>query len=203
MAKAPARKTKARPKAKGKAPRKRKVSDAKAGVEEWPLPRRVFFRPERMAYIRKLIPDIGCVFCRAAANEISFETLCVKKTAYSMVVLNKYPYNSGHLLVIPLRHVGDLLELSPDEYMDLHLTLRDAVAAIKSVYEPAALNIGLNHGQAAGAGIPGHLHYHLVPRWAGDLNFFPLIAETKLVIESLETSFERLLGYFKTESKST
>jgi len=113
-----------------------------------------------------------------------------------MILLNKYPYNSGHLLVLPLRHCGDMLDLSNEEYSDLHETLRVAVRAQKEVYEPAAANIGLNHGAAAGAGLPQHLHFHLVPRWAGDLNFFPLIAETKVVIESLEQTFQRYLEYF-------
>ena len=84
-----------------------------------------------------------------------------------------------------------------EEFTDLHELLKEAVKALRQVYEPAGMNVGLNQGAVAGAGIPEHLHYHVIPRWAGDLNFFPLIAETKTVIESLEMSFERLLTYFK------
>lgn len=177
----------------------RKHSDLylQAGAEIWPMEKDVLFRPDRFKYVRKLIQPTGCVFCHASKEKPSFETLCVYKTEYSMILLNKFPYNSGHLLVIPLRHTGDPLELSEAEFRDLHLTLKEAVKALRQVYEPAGMNVGLNLGAVAGAGIPDHMHYHVIPRWAGDLNFFPLIAETKTVIESLEMTFDRLVAYFK------
>ena len=182
--------------------KKLKPSDTKSlllklGQQVWPLERDVLFRPDRFKYVRKLIKPDGCVFCLAAESKPKFETLCVYQTEYSMVVINKFPYNSGHILILPRRHCGDLLELSDLEYIDLQNTVRDATKAIKSLYKPGGFNLGLNHGAVAGAGIPDHLHYHLVPRWSGDLNFFPLIAETKLVIENLEISFDRMLSYFK------
>lgn len=164
--------------------------------EVWPVERDVLFRPDRLKYVRKLVKPEGCVFC-AASREVSFETLCVYQSEHSMIVVNKFPYNSGHVLVLPRRHVGDLLDLGPEEYRDLHEVLRLAVEALRSVYDPGGMNIGMNQGAVAGAGIPEHLHYHVVPRWAGDLNFFPLVAETKTVIESLETTFERLLTYMR------
>lgn len=171
--------------------------------ERWPMERDVLFRPDRLKYVRKLIHDEGCVFCKAAKGEIEFETLCVKKTKHSMIVINKFPYNSGHLLVLPLKHVSDFHELSKEEYSDVMELVREAAQAQKDLYKPGGLNFGLNQGAVAGAGIPGHLHYHLVPRWSGDLNFFPLVAETKVVIESLETTFNRLVTYFqKGSSKS-
>lgn len=166
-------------------------------ADNWPLKRNVLFRPDRLNYVRKIDKPIGCVFCRSASHKISVETLCVYKTEHTQIVLNKYPYNTGHVLVLPLRHVGDILALSDIEYDDLHRTLRTAVKAIEAVYSPNAFNIGLNHGTQAGAGLPDHLHYHLVPRWNGDLNFFPLIAETKLVIETVEQSYEKLANYFQ------
>ncbi len=119
------------------------------------------------------------------------------RLCFLQIVLNKFPYNNGHLLVLPLRHGGELLELSDAEYADLHLTLKKGIAAIKAVYQPNGFNIGLNHGATGGAGIPNHLHYHIVPRWSGDLNFFPLIADTKVVIETVESSYEQFLEYFK------
>jgi ATP adenylyltransferase len=146
--------------------------------------------------VRKLLKPEGCVFC-AAAKKVSLETLCVYQSEFSMILLNKFPYNTGHIMVIPQRHCGDLLQLSTEESVDLHHTLRTAMAALNEVYQPAGMNIGMNHGAAGGAGIPDHLHYHLIPRWVGDLNFFPLIAETKVVVESLEQTYERLLVYFK------
>jgi ATP adenylyltransferase len=162
----------------------------------WPLERDVLFRPDRYKYVRKLIKPQGCVFCVAAKKGPSFETLCIKKTKHSMLVLNKFPYNSGHLLVIPERHVANLEDLTADEFNDLHQLLKTAVAGLKQVYQPGGFNIGLNLGSVAGAGIPEHIHYHVIPRWAGDLNFFPLIAETKAVVESLEMTYERLLSCY-------
>lgn len=163
----------------------------------WPLERDVLFRPDRLKYVRKLIHQEGCVFCRAAQEDVSFDTLCVLKTGHSMVVLNKFPYNSGHILILPLRHCPDLNQLTAEEWADLSELLRKAMKTVEAVYGPAGFNMGLNQGAVAGAGIPQHLHFHLIPRWAGDLNFFPLIAETKVVIETLETSYARLSEAFK------
>lgn len=172
-------------------------SIVKIGQDIWPIERDVFFRPGRMKYVRKLIKPSGCVFCISAENKQSFETLCVYKTQFSQVLLNKFPYNNGHLLVLPLRHTGDLLSLSDDEYIDLQKTVRLSVQVIKNIYNPQGFNLGLNHGASGGAGIPDHLHYHIVPRWNGDLNFFPLIAETKLVIEDLRQSYKKFKKEFQ------
>ena len=163
---------------------------------DWPNKRNILFRPDRMKYVRKLVHTTGCVFCRSAKLKISYSSLCVFKTKYTQIVLNKYPYNNGHLLVLPLGHVGDLTALSPERYDDLHRTIRIAIKAIEAVYQPTGFNIGLNHGSTAGAGIPEHLHYHVIPRWSGDLNFFPLIANTKVVIETVEQSYEKFAAYF-------
>jgi len=163
----------------------------------WPYKRNILFRPERMKYVRKLIKIEACVFCRSANEEISVETLCVYKTQHTQILLNKYPYNNGHLLILPLVHVGDLMDLSSERFDDLHRVTRLAIQALQAVYQPGGYNIGLNNGVAAGAGIPDHLHYHLIPRWSGDLNFFPLIAETKVVIETVEDSYIKFFNYFK------
>lgn len=168
--------------------------------EIWPIERDVFFRPARLKYVRKLMKKEGCVFCYNddhAAKDQAEENLCVFKSKYSQIVINKFPYNSGHLLVLPLRHCGDFLALEPVEYTDLMQTLKMAVQAVTDIYNPQGYNLGLNNGSAAGAGIPDHLHFHLVPRWNGDLNFFPLIAETKLVIENVEDTMATLKKYFQ------
>lgn len=180
--------TKARPK-KQSAKKEKKAA-------RWPQERNVLFRPDRLQYVRKLLPDRGCVFCRSAKSKISFETLCLYKSKHSQILVNKFPYNSGHVLVLPLRHCGNLLDLSAAEFQDLQQTLRLAMEAVEKVYSPNGINLGMNHGKVSGAGIPDHIHYHLVPRWAGDLNFFPLIAETKVVVETLETTYNRLLAFF-------
>jgi len=166
----------------------------------WPQERNVLFRPDRLQYVKKLLPDRGCVFCLSAESKVSFETLCLYKSKHSQILVNKFPYNSGHILVLPLRHCGSLLDLSAGEFQDLHQTLRMAMEAVEKVYSPNGINLGMNHGKVSGAGIPDHLHYHLVPRWAGDLNFFPLIAETKVVVETLETTYNRLLAFFSKKS---
>jgi ATP adenylyltransferase len=188
-------------KKKGRTAKKKSSSSASArlqiGRDIWPLERDVLFRPDRMKYVRKLVKPEGCVFCRAATEAPSFETLCVYQTDSSMVVLNKFPYNSGHVLVLPRRHCGDLLKLKNEEFLDLNETIRKTMKALQESYEPGGINLGLNHGAVAGAGLPEHLHYHLIPRWSGDLNFFPLIAETKVLVESLEQTYDRLSSYFK------
>ncbi|MBL7557532.1 MAG: HIT domain-containing protein [Bdellovibrionaceae bacterium] len=165
------------------------------------LVKNVLFKPARYKYIRKQEVVKGCVFCNSSKS-ISMETLCVYKSDYSMIVLNKFPYNSGHLLVLPQGHGGDLLKLSSDQYADLMATLKLACQAVTDIYAPAAFNLGMNHGSSAGAGIPEHLHFHVIPRWAGDLNFFPLIAQTKVVIETLEQTYQNYIGYFNNRVSS-
>lgn len=178
----------------------KKIKDSTATVnfdkEIWPIERDVFFRPGRMKYVRKIIKPSGCVFCVSANKKENLQTLCVYKTQFTQVVVNKFPYNNGHVLILPLKHTGDLLSLTEAEYADIHSVLRLTVQAVKDIYNPNGLNIGMNHGATSGAGIPDHLHYHIVPRWHGDLNFFPLIAETKLVIETPKQSYEKFKKYF-------
>lgn len=191
-------------KKKSAAVRKTKAATAafvKMDQQIWPLERDIFFRPARLKYVRKLIQPAGCVFCSSAQKPISAKTLCVYKTKFCQIVLNKFPYNSGHLLVLPLDHTGHIFDLSEKAYTDLHQTLKIAMKAIQTIYNPSGFNIGMNHGATGGAGIPDHLHYHIVPRWNGDLNFFPLIAETKLVIETVEKSYKNFQNYFKKYSE--
>lgn len=190
-------KSKTRKKTANKTTRKKKPARKAKASQEWPASRQVLFRPDRYSYVRKIDRPLGCVFCSAAEKGVGFESLCVYQSEHSMIVLNKYPYNSGHVLVLPKQHIAKITDLSADQYTDLMDTLKKAVAAVEAVYAPVGLNLGLNQGAVAGAGIPDHLHFHAIPRWAGDLNFFPLVAETKVVVESLESSFDRLVTYLK------
>ncbi len=183
--------------AKKKNTSKKSKTRSKKKSQGWVTSRKVLFRPERLKYVRKMLKDEGCVFCNSAQSEINFQSLCVYKSQHSQVVLNKFPYNSGHLLIIPLKHYGDIFLLNKDEYSDLQNVLLLAMKAVSEIYKPNGFNVGLNHGASSGAGIPQHIHYHIVPRWHGDLNFFPLIADTKVVVESLEDSYEKFLNYFK------
>ena len=183
--------------------KKNKASILKLNENIWPLERDVLFRPDRLKYVRKLIKPQGCVFCHAVKSETSYETLGLYKSKYSMVILNKFPYNPGHILVVPQRHIGDLTQMNAVESQDLHETLMLAMNAIKAVFSPGGMNVGMNHGAVAGAGIPEHLHWHIVPRWSGDLNFFPLIAETKVSPQSLEETYQLLSKYFISLQKKT
>ncbi len=157
---------------------------------------KILFRPHRWKYVRKIDPPVGCVFCQAVKQQLSFEALTLYKSKNSVILLNKYPYNSGHLLIVPQRHNGDILDFSEEEFSDLNNCLKLAIKALRSIYQPHGFNIGANLDKAAGAGIPDHLHYHIVPRYKGDLNFFPLIAETKVIPEALDQCYNKLRDYF-------
>ncbi|NJL26333.1 MAG: HIT domain-containing protein [Calothrix sp. SM1_5_4] len=164
----------------------------------WPQERDFFERPDRYRYVRKLLPEAGeCVFCQAARAELSPESLVLAKDDLVMVVMNKYPYNTGHLLVVPLEHKGEIWEFGDEVGARVALWLKRGARILKDVLSCHGFNMGLNHGAVAGAGIPDHLHWHIVPRWGGDTNFFPLIAETKALPETLAQTYGRLRARFK------
>jgi ATP adenylyltransferase len=170
--------------------------------EIWPQERDIFIRPERMKYVRRLVKEEACVFCAASDQKPSFKTLCVLQTRHSMLVLNKYPYNNGHILVIPKRHIGAIWDLTDAEYRDVMELVRKSIKVLYDVYACEGVNMGLNHGAVAGAGIPEHLHFHIVPRWRGDVNFFPLIAECKVLVESLENTYKKMRKAFAKEVRN-
>jgi ATP adenylyltransferase len=134
-----------------------------------------------------------CVFCRLAdSGPPSEDNLVVWRGSLTFVVMNAFPYASGHLLVLPLRHVGPMAELTEAEAAGLWSATQDSVAAIEKAFEPDGLNMGANLGRAAGAGLPGHLHLHVLPRWSGDTNFMTSVAETRVLPETLQLSWKRL-----------
>ncbi len=183
----------------GKARSSRKASSpskSKAAPSEWPLKRDVLFKPGRFKYVRKQVETKGCVFCEALAKGRSRESLLLYADALVMVIMNKYPYNPGHLLVLPRRHEGELTTLTKAEVDAVFEMVQTCVKLQGESNQPAGFNVGLNLGASAGAGIPEHLHVHVIPRWTGDTNFFPLIAQTKVVVETLEQTYDRLLPYF-------
>jgi ATP adenylyltransferase len=135
----------------------------------------------------------SCVFCRIlASGEPDDVTHVLWRGERSLAILNAYPYASGHVLVMPHRHVGELEELDADESAETWATVRTAVVAVKQAYGPDGVNVGANLGRAAGAGVPSHLHLHVVPRWNGDTNFLTSIAEARVMPEALGTTDERL-----------
>lgn len=145
----------------------------------------------------------GCIFCLFPAEtgaEADRRNLIVARTERSFAILNRYPYNNGHLMVVPRRHTADFASLSGEESADLHALLQRSIAVLNRAYRPEGLNLGMNLGQSAGAGIADHLHWHVVPRWVGDTNFMPVLAETKVMIEHLLTTFDKLEPLFRQSS---
>ena len=140
--------------------------------------------------------DGGCVFCDLPHGDESERILARGPLAY--VVLNKFPYNPGHLLIVPERHVGDLEALSAEENAELQQLLQRSVRALREESQPHGFNVGMNLGGMAGAGIPDHLHWHVVPRWSGDTNFMPVVGETRVLPELLAETAHRLAPRFAT-----
>ncbi len=153
--------------------------------------------PWRIEYILSEKPK-GCIFCDfpAAPEAADRANLVVHRSPHAFTCLNKYPYNSGHVMVIPRAHVVDLAALSPEQYAGLNEELRRAVAVVRRVYRPDGMNVGMNLGKVAGAGIDDHLHWHVVPRWGGDNNFMPVLADTRVIVEHLDAAWERLHAGF-------
>jgi ATP adenylyltransferase len=138
--------------------------------------------------------DAGCVLCRIRDGEESERVLGRSDLGY--VVLNKYPYNPGHVMIVPNRHVGDVEEFEDEESLDLQRLLRLAVKALREEMAPHGFNIGLNLGRIAGAGLPDHVHWHVVPRWTGDTNFMPIVGQTRVMPELLAETARRLAPRF-------
>jgi ATP adenylyltransferase len=153
--------------------------------------------PWRMAYIDQNSKETGCIFCDKSQTSDLRGNLVLAATRHSVVMLNKYPYNNGHLLLAPKRHENNLALLSEDEYGDLNEALRRAVGIVREQLNPAGINLGMNLGKCAGAGIEDHLHWHVVPRWEGDTNFMPVIGETRVMPQHLLDSYDRLLPHFE------
>lgn len=151
--------------------------------------------PWRSEYVQSGSPD-ECVFCASRAKSPE-EGLVLFRGAVSTVMLNKFPYNSGHLLISPARHVANVEELTPEEALDSFRLLRHTITVLKKEYNPAGFNVGMNLGAAAGAGIEAHLHTHIVPRWTGDMNFMPVLSDTKVIPEHIQATLKRLLPYFQ------
>ncbi len=149
--------------------------------------------PWRLRYISLLkTKPKGCIFCNMLAEGKDKKNLIVLRSEHSFTVLNIYPYNNGHVLVVPNRHVRDLGELNKQEREDLLNLLQSTKELIDKALKPGGYNIGINLGKIAGAGFPGHLHIHVVPRWGGDVNFMPVLTNTKIISQSLRTLFKRL-----------
>jgi ATP adenylyltransferase len=150
--------------------------------------------PWRLPYIvstKDKEPD-GCFLCRYREAQTDRENYVIARGERSLVVLNRFPYNNGHLLVAPLEHKAGLHDLDDRELLEVMHQLRRMIAALKAAITPDGFNVGLNLGHVAGAGLPGHLHWHVVPRWHGDTNFMPVLADVKVIPQSLDALYDRL-----------
>jgi len=148
--------------------------------------------PWRIKYILEGYKEKGgCLFCDVIASKDDKEGFVLQRNRLSFIMFNLFPYNNGHLMVAPYRHVKDFEELTGDELAEIGGSMQAMVRIIKRVMQPDGFNMGLNLGKVAGAGFEGHLHYHIVPRWNGDTNFMPVIGDTKVLSESLDATYDR------------
>ncbi|MFZ9887838.1 MAG: HIT family protein [Myxococcota bacterium] len=182
------------------------------------------YAPWRLAFIKgqetETLPSpTGCIFCdypipfgatlddgpppKGLSNtrrDRDRARLIVTSREHAFVILNKYPYGNGHVMVVPRTHTHRLEDLSPSAFAAVHELLHETVAAVRAAYEPHGMNIGMNMGRAAGAGIDEHVHYHVVPRWNGDVNFMPVLADTKVINEGLNDTWTRLCATLRRPS---
>lgn len=151
---------------------------------------------DRMQYLTGPREE-GCFLCIPHGGETDDEAhLILARASSSFVILNKFPYNTGHLMAVPYGHFGNLEELPPDVLGDVMEQVRRSIRVLKEALHPQAFNLGANMGEAAGAGVPGHFHFHIVPRWAGDTNFMPVVGDAKVLPETLESTYRRLRPLF-------
>jgi len=158
----------------------------------------ILWSPWRSKYIQSFKDEKSredcektCIFCDALKDEGNEkEMLIVTRREKCFVILNKFPYNGGHIMVAPVRHIGNLEELEDEEIFALIKTIKESIKVLRQISQPHGFNIGVNQGRVAGAGIPGHIHFHIVPRWNGDTSFMPVISDTKIVSQSLEETQE-------------
>jgi ATP adenylyltransferase len=150
------------------------------------------FTPWRYQYVSTADTAPGCFLCEKPREDADERNLIVLRRERVYALLNLFPYNTGHVLIAPYAHTGDLLDLDEQTSAELMRVTRTLLAALRDEYHADGFNTGMNLGRSAGAGVPGHLHMHIVPRWSGDTNFMPVLAETKILPETLEQTYARL-----------
>ncbi len=155
---------------------------------------KVLWAPWRMTYIAG-DREQGCLLCSKLKGRDDRGNLILCRSSHSFVILNRFPYTSGHLMVAPNRHVASLDELNEGEMVALMALLKQSIIILKRALKPDGFNVGMNIGSAAGAGIEDHIHFHIVPRWNGDTNFMPVLVETKVMPEYLEKTYDRLISF--------
>jgi ATP adenylyltransferase len=152
----------------------------------------LLWSPWRMAYVTAIGGDADCFLCAALEGDDDEAVLVVHRGESTITILNKFPYNTGHVMIAPHRHVAELSELSASERAAVMEETSRAIEAIRAAMSPHGFNVGMNLGQVAGAGVPGHVHVHVVPRWGGDTNFMPVVGQTKVLPEALADTYTNL-----------
>lgn len=148
--------------------------------------------PWRYRYVSQSVPDETCLFCRIAADTDDKSNYVLLRAERNFVLLNRYPYSSGHLMIAPYAHVATLEEAEPATLEEMMRLAQRAEAALRAIYHPGGINVGINIGKAAGAGVAGHVHMHVLPRWVGDTSFMTSVGETLVLPEDLDTTWEKL-----------
>lgn len=156
--------------------------------------------PWRETYVRNVFKMKGCIFCQALKLGDDQKALILYRGQHNFIILNKYPYTPGHLMIAPLRHLAKLETAAPESVSEMMSLLQLSLRLLRQRYHPHGFNLGMNLGQCAGAGVATHYHLHVIPRWSGDANFMPLVAKTKVVIEDLHTTYNRLSQLFQKEA---
>jgi len=153
--------------------------------------------PWRYAYITESQGAGGCIFCEKLNENDDARALIVHRGLHCFICLNAYPYNSGHSMVVPYAHVDELLKLPDESATEMMQLTQKLEAVLRQLYSPDGINVGMNLGKAAGAGVAGHIHMHILPRWLGDTNFMTVTAETRVLPETLETTYARMKKAFE------
>ncbi|MBZ5607082.1 MAG: HIT domain-containing protein [Acidobacteriia bacterium] len=153
--------------------------------------------PWRYQYVTTEHGGSECIFCRAAAASNDEENLVVYRGRHNFIVLNRYPYTSGHLMIVPYQHVDSLEGASQETLAELIFLAQESERRLREIYKPDGLNLGMNLGQSAGAGIAGHIHLHVLPRWTGDTSFITTVSETRILPEELTVTYQKLSQAFK------
>ncbi|MBM3775908.1 MAG: HIT domain-containing protein [Acidobacteria bacterium] len=152
--------------------------------------------PWRYQYVSRAQPGDPCIFCSRTGSGRDREHFILHRGQRNFIILNRFPYTAGHLMVAPFEHVATLAQAPPETVTEMMLLARRADQLLAQIYKPEGMNLGINEGACAGAGVAGHLHMHVLPRWTGDASFMTTIAETRLLPEDLNTTYEKLRGAF-------
>lgn len=164
------------------------------------MPKDRLWAPWRMQYVeahKEASGPSGCIFCDKPAEDRDEENLIVHRGEHAYVILNGFPYNNGHVMVVPYKHVAEYQALDAASRAEVGELTALTIEVLSTCYSPGGFNVGINQGAAAGAGIAAHLHQHVVPRWAGDTNFMPVVADTRVLPEALTSSYEKIHAAFE------